>query len=49
MSNPELLWMSYVEIQFHIFLSVAQQPNLGLGRLIVEVFLQHTQLDTHTV
>jgi len=28
--------------------SVAQQPNSGLRRLIVQVFRSHTQLDTHT-
>jgi hypothetical protein len=32
---------------FYIFLSVAQQPNSGLGRLSVDVSRSHT--DTHTL
>jgi len=28
--------------------SVAQQPNLGLGRLVVEVYRSHTDTRTHT-
>jgi hypothetical protein len=32
----------------YIIFSVAQQPKSGLDRIIVEVSISHTQLDTHT-
>ena len=38
----------YYPLHIYYSLSVAQQPNLGLGRLVVEIYHTHTHSRTHT-